>query len=388
MEERPARILIIDDEEVVLDSCALILRDEGYAIATARDGTLGLQQVAEFRPDLVFVDLKMPGVSGMEVIERIRGLDASIVTVVITGYATLSAAVEAMQKGAYDFVAKPFTPEEFRLVTRRALEKRRLALEAAALRREREALRENFAAIVSHELRSPLAAVQQNLMLLTAELSPVISEGQKARLERAMSRLDEMLRTLQTWLRAFSADLGKIREQFRPTSIPTVIAKAAESVEPYARRKEIEIVTSVQEPLGPVWGDEGTLVEALTNLVGNAVKYSFAGSRVQVDASEQGGRVVISVRDEGVGIPLDELPYIFGDFYRGKAGKADQTGAGLGLAITRQIVRAHDGTITVESSPGQGSTFVVTLPSLRAGAGIPSLPNGKALQDSLRGGAA
>jgi signal transduction histidine kinase len=381
------RILIIDDEEVVLDSCAQILEGEGVAIATASDGHQGLQSLEEFHPDLVFVDLKMPGLSGMQVIERIRALDPTIVTIVITGYATLASAIEAMQKGAYDFVPKPFTPEEFRLITRRGLEKRRLVLEAAALRREREALREQFAAIVSHELRSPLAAVQQNLMLLAKELAPGLTDPQKARLERVKGRIGDLLEMIDTWLRAYSSDLDRIREQFKATQLSPVITRAVENVQPLAHRKAIEINTTVREPLAPVWGDEGVLTEALTNLVGNAVKYSHAGGRVLVEATETDGHVVISVRDFGVGIPSDELPHIFGDFFRGAAGRAEEGGAGLGLAITRRIVNAHDGTITVDSAPGAGSTFVMTFPAMRSGAGVPPPPNGKVLQNSLHGGA-
>lgn len=386
MDQKP-RILIIDDEEIVLDACSQILEGSGYEVATAMDGALGLRRVEELRPDVVFVDLKMPGLSGFEVLERIRALDPSIVTIVITGYATLDSAVGAMQKGAYDFLPKPFTPDEFRLVTQRGLEKRRLALEAAALRREREALRENFAAIVAHELRAPLAAVQQNLMLLAAELSGVLTEAQRARLERTKARIDDLLRMIQTWLRAFSTDIGKIREQFKPTPVTPVIAKAVESVQPYARPKDIEIVTTVVEPSSAVLGDEGALAEALVNVVGNAVKYSPAGSRVQITAEERDGRVVIAVRDMGPGIPPDELPFIFGDFYRGAAGRAEEGGAGLGLAITRRIVEAHDGSITVESAPGAGSTFVISLPALRGTAGIPP-PADRVLQTSPQGGAA
>ncbi|MDR7544422.1 MAG: hybrid sensor histidine kinase/response regulator [Armatimonadota bacterium] len=386
MDQKP-RILIIDDEEIVLDACSQILEGSGYEVATAMDGALGLRRVEELRPDVVFVDLKMPGLSGFEVLERIRALDPSIVTIVITGYATLDSAVGAMQKGAYDFLPKPFTPDEFRLVTQRGLEKRRLALEAAALRREREALRENFAAIVAHELRAPLAAVQQNLMLLAAELSGVLTEAQRARLERTKARIDDLLRMIQTWLRAFSTDIGKIREQFKPTPVTPVIAKAVESVQPYARPKDIEIVTTVVEPSSAVLGDEGALVEALVNVVGNAVKYSPASSRVQITAEERDGRVVIAVRDMGPGIPPDELPFIFGDFYRGAAGRAEEGGAGLGLAITRRIVEAHDGSITVESAPGAGSTFVISLPALRGTAGIPP-PADRVLQTSPQGGAA
>ena len=140
------KILIIDDEEVVLDSCTEILAGSNYGIATAPDGILGLRFVDEFQPDLVFVDLKMPGLSGLEVLEQIHAADPTIVTIVITGYATISSAVEAMKHGAYDFLPKPFTPDEFRLITRRGLEKRKLVLETIALRREKEMLRENFAA--------------------------------------------------------------------------------------------------------------------------------------------------------------------------------------------------------------------------------------------------
>src|SRR3970282_588746 len=188
-----ARVLIIDDEEIVLDVCREILEGDNYTVATPPDGAQGLSLAEEFGPDVVFVDLKMPGLSGFEVLERIRTIDPSVVTIVITGYATLSSAVEAMQKGAYDFLPKPFTPDEFRLVTRRGLEKRRLQREALRLRREGDLLREQFASIVSHELKAPLSAVQQHLMLLTHELDGTLGDAQQKRLERLQGRGADLL---------------------------------------------------------------------------------------------------------------------------------------------------------------------------------------------------
>ena len=111
---------------------------EAGATATAMDGTFGLEMVREFQPDIIFVDLKMPGISGFDVLERIHTFDPTIVSIVITGYATVDSAVEAIKKGAYDFLPKPFTPDEFRVITGRAIERRRLVLETSALRRERE----------------------------------------------------------------------------------------------------------------------------------------------------------------------------------------------------------------------------------------------------------
>jgi signal transduction histidine kinase len=360
--DRPRRILIIDDEEVVLDSCAAILEESEFELATAMDGASGLKVVEKFEPDLVFVDLKMPGISGFEVLKGIADIDPTIVCVVITGYATVSSAIEAMKQGAYDFLPKPFTPDEFRLITNRGLEKRALVLETIALRREREMLRENFAAIVSHELKSPLGAIQQNLFSLMHELSKVATEDQMRRLERMKVRLEDLIRLVNTWLRGISVDIRNIRDSFQPVTISVPIAKAVQTIEPHAQRKDITLATTLGEPTLTVLGDEGTLTEAFVNIIGNAVKYTHDGGKVSISSERSDGQVRIAISDTGVGISEEEMAKIFDDFYRAKTVEAGVTGAGLGLAISRRVVEAHDGSISAESEIGVGSTFVITLP--------------------------
>jgi two-component system sensor histidine kinase/response regulator len=240
-----------------------------------------------------------------------------------------------------------------------------LVLETIALRREKEMLREQFAAIVSHELRSPLGAVQINLSVLVGELSDKLSESQKNRFDQIKSRINDLVKLINTWLRVMSADVGKIKESFKPTSITSTISKAVESVQPHAMRKDIEIVTSVEEPLRLVYGDEVTLVETVVNIISNAIKYSRMGSQIVVKAKEENDNILISVVDTGVGISKEDLPFIFEDFYVGKSGHRAEGGAGLGLALTRRIVEAHGGSISVESELGKGSTFTIRLPVVR-----------------------
>ena len=362
MDEVRAKILIIDDEEVVLDSCNQILEGGAFDVATAMDGTFGLEMVREFQPDIIFVDLKMPGISGFDVLERIHTFDPTIVSIVITGYATVDSAVEAIKKGAYDFLPKPFTPDEFRVITGRAIERRRLVLETSALRREREMLREHFAAIVSHELKSPLGAVQQNLFALEHELKGKLNEEQARKLGRMKTSVDNLLKLIHTWLRVISQDIGQIQQNFKPTSIEAIVLEAVESVEPHAIRKDIELAASIAPDLPPVFGDEVTLREAVINLISNAVKYSRIATQVRIKAEQEEDQVVISVTDRGVGISQEDLPFIFGDFYVGQSAPPSERGSGLGLAITRRIIEAHGGSIAVESALDKGSTFWIRLP--------------------------
>jgi two-component system sensor histidine kinase/response regulator len=360
-----AKIIIIDDEEVVLDSCTQILQGRNYDVYTAPDGMQGLKLVEEIQPDLVFIDLKMPGIPGQEVLEDINERDNTIVTVVITGYATVDSAVEAMKKGAYDFLPKPFTPDEFRLITRRGIERRLLTLETIKLRKEKELLRENFAAIVSHELKSPLGAIQQNLFAFSGELADKLNENQIARLERMKVRIDDLLKLINSWLRVYSVDITKIEENFTPIAVQTVISKATESVEPTSIRKDIKLVTSFGEKLYEINADETSLVEALVNIIGNAVKYSFDGSKVFIKAENNNGMVDISITDTGVGIPEEELPNVFSDFFRSSMNKGEESSHGIGLTISRKIIEAHHGTISVTSKLSVGTTFTIQLPALK-----------------------
>ena len=381
-----SQILVIDDEEVVLDSCTQVLASGDCQVTTAGNGTQGLKLLAESSPDLIFLDLKMPGLSGFEVLEKIRSQHPHMVVIVITGYATVSSAIEAMKKGAFDFLPKPFTPEELRLIVKRGLEHCRLIQQAAALRREKEMLRENFAAIVSHELKAPLGAIQQNLYALTEDLADQLSDSQKDLCGRLKTRLDDLLKLIHSWLRIIMVDVSKLKETFKPLSVADVVSKAIDTAQSQATRKAIEIQMAVREPLPRVNGDEGSLTEVLVNIIGNAVKYSFPNSKIGVRAEAQGSEVLISVTDTGVGIATADLPFLFQDFVRGQAQPEGATGCGLGLAISRRIVEVHDGSIAVESQPGKGSTFIIRLPAATPAGAVPGTADRSAAQAGLPAG--
>jgi len=133
-----ASILIVDDEKIIRDGCEKVLLKEGWQVKTASSGAEGLEHLKASAFDLLLLDLKMPGLSGMEMLQQVKELYPEMIVIVITGYATVESAVEAMKAGAYDFISKPFLPDQLRIVVRRALEKKALEREAELLRRERE----------------------------------------------------------------------------------------------------------------------------------------------------------------------------------------------------------------------------------------------------------
>jgi len=342
-----AKILVIDDEEIVRESCVRILQGQEYQVKTADNGDMGLITLKEFQPDLVLVDLKMPGMSGFEVLEEIYAYDATIVTIVITGFATVNSAIEAMKKGTFDFIPKPFQPDELRLVVHRGLERRNLVLETIALRNEKEMLREHFAAIVSHELKSPLGAVQQNLYVLADDLEEKLTADQKEKLQRLQNRILDLVKLINTWLRVISVDIAKIKEQFEIISLIPILEQSIETVESQAIRKDITIKTDIKGELGTISGDKGSLTEAVINLLTNSVKYSQIGGEIKVTASQANNQILIAVTDNGVGITEEDINFIFADFYRGDNLPEGERSSGVGFTITKNIIEAHDGTIDV-----------------------------------------
>ena len=359
----PARIFVIDDDEVMLLACRRTLEKEGYELETFNNGLDGLRRLEEVKPQLLLVDLKMPELDGLQVIDRALKIDPNIVIAVITGYATVATALDAMKAGAYDFVPKPFTPDELRLVARRGCERWQLVHESQRLRREKEAAERQIVTFLSHQLKSPLAATRQYLdvLLFTSrkELSPTALEW----ITRSQARLAEMLAMIDDWLTLAKLERGRLGERDATTDLCQVIVQVKGATQPQAEAARVEVTLDLAGESLFVKGDAVSLATIVSNLVANAITYNRPGGRVVVRVAADDKMATLEVRDTGIGIPEDCLPRIFEEFFRvGRERGRDVPGTGLGLAICRRIVIELGGTIDVSSKLGEGSTFTVRLP--------------------------
>lgn len=354
------KVLVIDDEEIARVSCQRVLNREGINVALAGSGREGLDLVMRDRHDLVLVDLKMPGMDGVEVARRIQQYDKNIVVIIITGYATIESAVAVMKEGAYDYLPKPFTPDELLIVVRRGLEKRRLDQESRALREEKEAMERNFVTMVTHQLRSPLAAIFQYFEVLLGDIGGELNDIQREMLERARERLDGLLQLINDWLDMSRIHTGEILHRLQPMRLADCVDMALAGLELAVREKGIRLIVNIPPDLPPALVDRDTFREVLSNVISNAIKYNRSGGTVTVSARESEDWLVVEVEDTGLGIDEKEIPFVFDQFYRSKARDIRELqGTGLGLAIAHKIVQAHGGKIEVRSESGKGSTFSI-----------------------------
>jgi two-component system, sensor histidine kinase and response regulator len=366
MLQKPAQeqvVVVIDDDEVMRLSCQQILNKAGYRVETFGNGHDGIRRIHELKPPLLIVDIKMPELDGFEVIDIVRKVDPDLVVVVITGYATIETAVDAMKAGAYDFLPKPFTPNELRLIIDRGYERWRLTKEAQRLRREKVEVERKFVTLVSHQLKTPLVAVKQYLDALLLGSRDQLPSRAVQWIERSQLRLEEMLTIIGDWLALSRIDSGALCERSAVTDLAAVIADVTRVQQQLPGSPEIVCTVSVASDLPPVCGDGVSITMLVENLVSNAFKYNRPGGRIAIKASRTGEAIVLEVSDTGIGIPDAAIGRLFEEFYRVK-GDATQNiaGTGLGLVICKRIVRELGGTIDVRSREGEGSTFIIRLP--------------------------
>jgi two-component system sensor histidine kinase/response regulator len=356
-------ILVIDDEESMRDSCCQVLAKDGYRTETAEDGSSGLQKIKETHPDLILVDIKMPGISGMELLEKAADIDPNVVSVVITGYATVESAVEAMKRNAYDYLPKPFSPDQLRIVTRRGLERRRLALESARLQQEKEMMKKNFITLVSHQLRAPLTCVKQCFGVIQEGFVGEVASKQKEMIEIVGKRIDGLLQLINDWLNMSRIEAGNLTEEFKPVDIVNVLLDTIDTLKPLAETKKVTLKTDFCDAGRLVQGDQESLKQAFTNLVTNAINYNRDGGTVGILTGSENNNVLLEISDTGIGISQENLPFIFDDFFRVKTkDTCGVAGSGLGLTIVKRIIEAHNGCIMVVSQLGEGTTFRILLP--------------------------
>jgi two-component system sensor histidine kinase/response regulator len=352
-------IVVIDDDHAMRLSCRKILAKSGFVVETFENGAQGLEAVARLKPALVVVDLKMPGISGMEVIARVHESAPATIIVVITGYATINTAVAAMKSGAYDFLPKPFSPEELRLIVNRGLERRRLALETQRAELEREILKRRFITFVSHQLQTPLVAIHQYLDVLK-HLGNSDPERALEWIERSLKRIEELQAIIRDWLTLARVEGGTLQRQSIKVDLKQTITEILKTYEEMAAANGITLDGRLPEDGYFVRGDPNCLGVLFDNLIVNAIKYNRPGGNVTVLAERAPDEVIVSVSDTGQGIPEKYLSMLFDEFFR--AEDAMKTpGTGLGLAISKRIVAELGGSISVESEVNVGSTFRVRL---------------------------
>jgi signal transduction histidine kinase len=375
MGEMTANILVIDDEVGMREGCRRALTPQGFQVDVAEHGVDGLRRLREGHYDLVLLDAMMPGLSGLELLERIREHDSNIICIMITGYATVDLAAQAMKRGAHDFLPKPFTADELLKVVHRGLEERQRQRvrreqreseeDALQLRRTREeiakleAIESRFMLIIVHELRNPAGVIKNYLQLMRAGY--VDEDEWDEYLKNLDLRAGQMLRMLDDLL-----ELAHLKEMLNPSKLrPVAAADVLEEVvirfQPQAEAKELALNCEIQAQPS-ILAQPAHLKSLWTNLIDNAIGYTRKG-QVRVTLDEQDGQMVTVVSDTGIGISTEEVTRIFQDFYRSEEAKAEvELGTGLGLPIVNQVVKLYQGTIRVDSTPGQGSSFTISLP--------------------------
>ncbi len=368
MTDKKPIVLVIDDEESMRDSCSQILAKDGFRPETAEDGTVGLEKVQNVNPDLVLIDLKMPGINGFEVLDRVKEYDPNIISIVITGYATIESAVEAMKKGAYDFLPKPFTPDQLRIIIKRGLERRRLIQEAESLRREKKIMEENFITMVSHQLRSPLSTIVQYFEVILGGMAGRVEPKQEEMLSKAKNRLESLMDLINDWLDLAQMNKGQIVENLRLLSLKKVLEDIIEFIKPSAQKENIGLELIPYSGHDCVRGDEEKLKQVFSNLITNAILYNKPNGSIKISLNEKEDFMAVHVEDTGIGIPKEHLPFVFDQFYRIKKSEVKKAkGTGLGLSIAKKIVEVHGGAIEVTSELDKGSTFTVFLPKAKQG---------------------
>jgi two-component system, sensor histidine kinase and response regulator len=366
------RILVVDDAPDNVLLVQTILEEEGYEISTADNGFSALKQIDKSVPDLVLLDVMMPGMDGYEVTKRMRqNTELPFIPILLITAHDNASVAQGLDMGADDFIRKPVEMDEL-LARVRSL----LRLKHSVDERNSIALqREDFVSRLAHDLRTPLVAADRMLTLMQQGALGEISLPMRdafGTMVRSNKNLIDMVNML---LEVYRYEAGRKSLSFAAVDLRQLITEVAEELAPLADAKGLSLNLDLTEsaesaPIAKYPGDRLELHRLLTNLIGNAIKFTDSGSiDIRLKAANSPAFtsftnqplawVIIEIQDTGAGISPAEQTKLFERF---GPGTHKRSGSGLGLHLCRQIVEAHRGTIEVKSELGQGSLFTIRLP--------------------------
>lgn len=358
----PASLLLVDDTPANLQLLTSMLRERGYRIRPVTSGEQALKAIEAEAPDLILLDITMPGIDGYEVCRRLKADPRwrDLPVLFISALNQADDKLRAFQAGGVDYVSKPFQFEEVdaRVRTHLALRQQRLSLqESLARQQELERLKERLTQMVAHDMRSPLLGIQLTLGLLRDSAPDPASRHLADNGLQASATLVEMINQMLDYSRMKA---GQLKLEPRRCDLVSLCNEALAPLRPLLASRRL----TLQAPSSVVARVDAALTQrVICNLVGNAIKFSpNEGGEITVRISRNPVAAQLVVADNGVGIAPEHHARIFEEFGQ-VDGPGRKLGHGLGLFFVKMVVEAHRGRIQVDSAPGRGSTFTVELPS-------------------------
>lgn len=380
------KILIVDDNPKNRAICEEIFQDR-YDLVQADDGLTALRLVRELQPDVVLLDVMMPGLDGYQVCQRMKTDPETghIPVIIVSAKGQTNEIIEGFDSRADDYIVKPFVNSELRArvtatlrlkqaqdelqqANRQLQEHTRKLEEANERLKELDRIKAGFTAMLVHDLRSPLSVVQVTLQMLESDALVLQSEYQTL-IRESLSSCNELFELTSDLMEIFRSESTTMVLSKGQISLQRLVEEPVRQATVLARKKDIAIELNLPSTLPDVRVDAYKMQRAMTNLLANAVKFTPRGGSISLNVSLEeaaspdspSSMVLVEVIDSGDGIPPHDLPYIFDPYYQANT-KNSAIGSGLGLAIVKRVVVAHGGEVAVKSKLGQGSRFSIRLP--------------------------
>ncbi|MEZ4600344.1 MAG: response regulator [Syntrophotaleaceae bacterium] len=383
------RILIVDDERVILDLAAMVLTARGYDVLTAGSGQECLEIVERESPPLVLLDYMMPGMDGMATLRCLRERFPDTYVIMLTGKGSEQIAVEVMKAGAADYVLKPFKNQDLVDRIENVLRIRRIEIHNRELRKERERLLSeieswntelemrvaeksrdlelahaeilqaeklatlgHLAAGMAHEIRNPLNAIS----LFAQILKPVVAQDKEKSgyIDKLLNEVDRIENILVKLLAASNPPQLKVQT----VSLANVIKQTLVDFQEQLQAHGIRLLNEFDEQAPPIVANASEIQQIFTNLFSNAIYEMQQGGELSVKVTQEDSKIQVRVRDTGRGIPAENLRKVFDPFFTTKS-----KGTGFGLSVVLRIVKTYNGNIKVNSTEGKGAEFVIEFPA-------------------------
>jgi len=366
------KILVVDDEPGIRSGISRILKNFtvdypfmddnfGFDVVEAATGEDAIEILEEVKPDIILLDNKLPGMSGVEVLEYINKKDCNCLVVMITSYASLDIAIKATKNGAFDFVPKPFTPQELKSSLENITKHLFLKRMTKKMHKEGKQVRFQFLSVLSHELKAPINAVEGYLTMMKEKQNGDNIVDYADIIERSLVRINGMRNLIMDMLDLTRIESGKKKRELKTVDLSEIVKNAIDTMKPYAIQRDVKMHFE-EEGDTEIIADYDEMGIVCNNLISNAIKYNKEHGSVFCRVSGENDVVIIEVKDTGIGMTEEDISKLFHEFVRIKNPKTRGiTGSGLGLSIVKKLVKLHDGEISVQSEPDKGTIFKIEI---------------------------